>query len=417
MSLSFPERSQSLLARVEAIRPAIYAISAVVGLGAEPLKAEEYSVEYAVEAAYSTDDNVTMSTGEPDSIYGMNVSLPVTLAMRSERLEAALTGDFVFSHFDDDAYDSDDQYLEAITSYRFENSDLALAANYDRSSTRSTEFLDTGVVGTEATRVESLRLGLEFDHAFTPLYGLVSGLEYADVTYDADIYQDYSFIAGFLGVTRRQDSRMQLRFQLSGDRYENKTDSAVTADSLGLEAGLDYRIANQLAAQLLVGWAWVGSRYGSGQSGSLEDADENALLLNAGLDYEGERQSLGFTVESGPSSSGAGYLRYLRQFGAKYSYHLSKSSSLSLGATLGRSEPVDSHIEGDREYARISLGLEHTLTSAWRIAATYTYSLQEQSDGRDEASVTDEGYLVGRAYSNAVVLGVTYTSRKATLSR
>ncbi|MEH6584465.1 MAG: hypothetical protein V7754_21205, partial [Halioglobus sp.] len=133
-------------------RASSLALMASLALAPAGAWANEYSFEYGVEAGYEYNDNVRMAPVDELSISGGRVSIPATLASRSERMEASLDGELIFSRFDEDSYDSDDQDLEGKFKYLFERGELEANAGYRRDSTRTSEFLDTGVVGAAATR-------------------------------------------------------------------------------------------------------------------------------------------------------------------------------------------------------------------------------------------------------------------------
>ncbi len=75
-------------------------------------QANEYSFEYGVEAGYEYNDNVRLTPEDELDISGGRLAIPATLTSRSERLNAQLIGELLFSRFDEDAWDSDDQNSE-----------------------------------------------------------------------------------------------------------------------------------------------------------------------------------------------------------------------------------------------------------------------------------------------------------------
>ena len=394
----------------------ILIISTLSGLAIAPALANEYSFEYGVTAGYESNDNITLEPEQETSIVGGSVSIPVTLGVRSERLEATLSNEFVSSRFDDESYDSDDNYLDGQVGYLFEKSKLEGYVKYAQESTRTSEFLDTGVVGNKATGVDSLGVGGEASHSFTEINGMIGSIGYSEVDYQSELYQDYKFISGSLGWTLRRNERTRLRVQGYGSRYEDvgDTDVAIKTDSssAGVELGFDYNLTGRIDAQLLTGWVWVDSRYDATPSESAEspeDNRDNAPMLTGALVYSGERYQLTANVQSSPAPSGDGYLQYRQEILLGYDYDLNEYAKLSIGLLAGQSEAVDNRIDQNRDYAQASVGLEYRFSTSWSMAASYVYSFQNQDGSEDQAS--------GNASSNAVYVNLVYTPVKTIWSR
>lgn len=392
----------------------ILIISTLQGLAIAPILANEYSFGYGVTAGYESNDNIALEPEQETSIVGGSVSIPVTLGIRSERLEATLSNEFVSSRFDDEGYDSDDNYLGSRVVYLFEKSKLEGYANYALESTRTSEFLDTGVVGNNSTGVDTLAVGGEASHSFTEINGIIGGIDYSDVDYESELYQDFTFISGSLGWTHRRSERMRLRLQGYGNRYEDvgDTEVATKTDGAGLQLGFDYKVTGRIDAQLLTGWVWVETSYDAGPPQSAEppeDNRDNAPMLTGSLDYSGERYQLTANVQSSPAPSGDGSLQYRQEISLGYSYDLNEAASLAIGLLAGQSEAVDNRINDNRDYAQASVGLEHRFSTSWSVAASYVYSFQNQDRSEDQAS--------GNASSNAVYVNLVYKPTKIVWSR
>jgi opacity protein-like surface antigen len=382
-----------------------------------PVVAREYSLGYGCAAEYEVNDNVNLSSVDKTGIHGLNLSIPITLSMRTERLETVLAGDFVFTRFNEEAYDSNDQYLNGRSEHLFEKSEWVLFADYARTSTRTTEFLDTGVVGNKAIRVEDISVGSEFIHSFTELDGFIGDMMYKDVKYGSDLYQDYRFFEGHLGWAHRRNDRTRLLTQLYGSSYENRGEQELTSDSVGFELGLDYEIADKISAQLLGGWVWTEVKNKSPQVQVMEETSENAPLIEGILAYSGERYGIDATIGSRPSASGGGFLRNKHQLTAAYHYYLDEYTKIGLGVTLGRSEALNTRIEDDRDYAAISLRVEHRFTSDFSVAASYSYSYQKQGGETAPGPEGGGAQMRSRADSNAVTIGLIYKPVNKVLSR
>jgi predicted porin len=384
------------------------------GLAIAPTLALEYSLEYGVTAGYESNDNVALEPEQETSIVGGSVSIPVILGIRSERLEATLSNEFVSSRFDDESYDSDDDYLGGRVVYLFEKSKLEGYANYAQESTRTSEFLDTGVVGNKSTGVDSVGVGGEASHSFTEINGIIGGIDYSEVDYQSELYQDYKFISGSLGWTHRRSERMRLRLQGYGNRYEDAAEAAVatSTDGAGIQLGFDYNVTGRIDAQLLMGWVWVDTRYDTTppeSAESPEDNRDNKAMLTGSLSYTGERYQLIAHARSSPTPSGDGNLQFTQEIDLGYSYDLNEYASLGIGLLAGQSQAADNRIDQNRDYARAQVGLEYRLSTSWSVAASYQYSFQNQDGSEDQLS--------GNASSNAVFLSLVYQPSKTVWSR
>ena len=58
--------------------------------------ANEYSLDYGVEAGYEYNDNIRLTPDNQEEVSGGRIALPVTLTSRSERLTASLGGQLTF---------------------------------------------------------------------------------------------------------------------------------------------------------------------------------------------------------------------------------------------------------------------------------------------------------------------------------
>ncbi len=362
-------------------------------LGAGATLANDYSIEYGIEAGYEYNDNINLSSINPTAVSGGRFSIPVTLVAENDRLEAMLAGGVTLYRFDEDAYDSDDYSIEGRVKYRFEYSELQGYAGYLRDSTRTSEFLDTGVVGLEATPREVASLGGAYSHLLSETNSLILELDYSAIDFESGLYQDTKFAEGRFGWGHRRNENLRLRLQGYLNRFENEGNIIqVETDSFGAEIGFDYEISEVLNAELLAGWVWFDSDYSTGLSAVSDESEADGLLLEASLNYLREYHEFGAEIQARPNPSGNGTLQYVRQIDLGYRYHLSERSSFDLSLILGQNESVDDRIENGRDYASVSLGLEYRLASNWLLSASYVHSYQK-FDREGESADADGVYL------------------------
>ena len=369
-------------------------------------QANEYSLDYKVEAGYEYDDNVGLRAENEIDVSGGKISLPATLAMRSERLETSLMGEVASAKYDDSGYNSDDQNLQGKAAYELERGNVAGYAGFKRDSTRDSEFLDTGVVGLSATRVETATVGGSGDYLFTEKNGIIAGADYRDVDYDSPLKVDNDFLSGHAGWTHQWSQRTRLRLQGYANRYENDAQLKVKSDSLGVQAGFDSTWSEQLSVSLLAGWVSVDTDYSTNLPIAPQDDDNNdGYLLNGSLNYRQERYTVAAKIKRELTPSGNGYLRVTNQLDLTYKYSVSERSHFELGLVGGQSSALDSRIDNDRDYARARLRLDYRFSRSWYVAGTYIFSYQDQ----DRAD--------GDADSNQINLSLIFHPEKNVWSR
>jgi len=213
--------------------------AALLILSTTNIRASEYAFEYNVEGGYEYNDNIGLRAEDEVDVSGGVITLPATLTVRDERLESSLMGALTSAKYDDSDFDSDDQDLQGKTEYQLERGQVSGYAGYKRDSTRTSEFLDTGIVGFRATRVETAAAGASADYLVTEKNGFVIGADYSNLDYDSPLLRDYDYVSGYLGWQHQWTENTRLRLQGIADRYENDADVKVTSDSLGAQAGFE----------------------------------------------------------------------------------------------------------------------------------------------------------------------------------
>ena len=384
------------------LRPAIVLGCVVLAQGAW---ADEYSLEYGVEAGYEYDDNVRLTPDQQIDISGGVLSLPITLSARTETRNMELAGQLDSSKFNESDYDSNDQDIQGKISQKFERGELEGYAGYTRDSTRTSEFLDTGVVGLDAVRREAVQAGLSGSHLITEKNGVIAGVDYLSVDFAQEPYVDYNFYSGYLGGTHQWSERTRLRLQAYGNRYENGAQIDVTSDSLGGQVGFDSELSRQLSTSILVGWAETQTEYKTSLPGFPEDDNAGALLFQASVTYRQERSRFSASVLNEPQPSADGVLVESRRLNLNYRYQLTERSNFDLALTGGNRQAVNGGDFNERDYARGSLRLDYRLSTSWYVAGRYVYSWQDQKQA------------TGNADSNAVYVNLIYQPEKLVWSR
>ncbi|NQX87054.1 MAG: hypothetical protein HRT77_00165 [Halioglobus sp.] len=356
--------------------------------------ANEYSFEYSVQGGYEYNDNIGLRSEDEIDVSGGVITAPATLTIRSERLETSLIGELTSAKYDDSDFDSDDQNLEGRTQYLLERGELTGYAGYKRDSTRTSEFLDTGIVGLRATRVEHATAGGSVDYMFTEKNGLVAGVDYLDRDYDSPLQTDFDNISGYAGWRHQQTERTSLRLQVIAARYENDANLQVTSDSVGAQVGFDSELSEALNVFLLVGWVNVDTDYSANASSIVTTPDDDSndvFQMNGSLVYRQERNELSLEVSSGTRATGSGTLDESHRLNLSYNFRWTEGSRLRLALVGGKNSSLDSDVDDDRDYARGRIGVDYRIAESWYLGGTYTYSYQDRqrADGDADSNQID----------------------------
>ncbi|PLW67052.1 hypothetical protein [Pseudohalioglobus lutimaris] len=370
--------------------------------------ANEYSFQYAVEAGYETDDNTRMTPDNKLDISGARVSLPATLATRTERLTAELDGELVFSRFDEDAYDSDDQDLQGKVNYLLERGEIEGRAGYKRDTSRTGEFEDTGLVGLKANRRETATLGGSGDYLITTRNGVTGGLDYQSVDYDTILLNDYSFLRANGGWLHQLSERNRIRLEGYWSQFEDDSDprfSADEAETLGAWLGFDSSLTEQVKGSISAGWASVETSFPDELG--LDDEEYDTFLLRGDLTYSDERSQWKIRLSSEPAGSGAGNVVEEYRGSLDYQLKWTERSKIKAFVLMGRRESFRDEIDATRDYARLRLLVDYRFAESWYIAGSYQYSYQDQTQLLQS----------GSADSNAFYLSIAYQPTKNVWSR
>lgn len=424
--------------------------------------AKEYSVATVLRAGGEYDDNVRLAEDEID-IAGVVVSPEINFGVRTERLDIALNTALDFARFDRSKYNSDDQDIALTSAYAFEYNVFKAAAQLKRDSTRTSEQLDSGEIGGQATRREAENLTLALEHLLTEKQSLELSANYSSVNYAKvdnvlGLLSDYDYTGLNLAYSIALSDRMRFITQVVANRFESDTfrvvqfgqresgtvcntdflvfingsvgcppfvATEIESDTYGMNVGVEHILTEKLLFSIAVGANYVASSFGSRPAENfseqseldlltgLEDEDDTSFFLSSTLRYTGERTTLNLNLNASTNPSSNGYLLLSNQLFFDVDYRLSERSNVfakldlidsgSLGDAVdatGRS--LDSN---DRTYGSASAGASYRLTEAWYVEASYRYRAQ------------DRVFFDDIAKSNAVFLKIAYKPHKNTWSR
>ena len=184
--------------------------------------ATQYSLEYGVDTRYRYDDNVGLRPDDEIDVNGAIVSLPAKLTIAEERYNAYVDSKLTTSKYDESGYNSDDQMLNLGGEYGLERGLVTGMIGIDRSSTLETAFLDTGVVGATANRVEAYYANANTSYYLSPKYNFVAGASYRETDYDTNRFVDNQYAVLSLGIANQYTEKTSIIVQANANRFENE---------------------------------------------------------------------------------------------------------------------------------------------------------------------------------------------------
>lgn len=368
--------------------------------------ATQYSLEYGVETRYRYNDNVGLRPDDEVDVHGVQMSLPAKLTLADERYEFSADGEIASSKYDESGYNSDDQKLDLRGEYKFERGTLNANMGIDRDSTTQTAFLDNGVVGATADRVERYNAGTVGLYSLSQKYTAFTGLYYFENDYDTPRLVDNETAGGYVGLSSQYTEQTTLQLRANFSRFENGARLAVESDTVGFEAGFTTLYTERLTLSFLGGYNQVDTEY-SADAGfeAPEDSDTSGWVVNTGVEYAGERSSIEGSFVRRETASADGFLIVSNQLKIDYRYNLTERSQIILEVIGGTSGALDEDFNNDRDYVSGSIRSRYRLTESWFLTGNYTYRYQDRE--RDP----------GDAVSNSVNIGILYKPNSLSWSR
>lgn len=369
--------------------------------------AREYSFDYSVEGSASFSDNLGLDTQNKSSAYGGRIDLPMTLRANGDRLRSALLTELSSAKYDDSGYDSDDQRFNASSDYLFERGSVGATLGLNRSSTRDTEFLDTGEIGGTATRVEYATASVRANRQFTPRQAVNLNANYREADYSSRRFNDNKSYSGSVSWLYRTSEKTQLRLLGSTGRFENESTFQTRASTTGLQAGFDTKFSENLNFSLMAGVVRIQSKYQNTNPLIIRDTNnsDNGYSLNTELSYDQERSKFTIDAIRRLFPSGNGNLTESTKANLKYSYKITEYISAGITLTGGSIQSVDNRFGNNRDFALAKIKLGYQFARDWNISGKITYRWQDQKNNSDAA------------HSSSIGMSIVYKPQKVVWSR
>jgi hypothetical protein len=375
-------------------------------LVSSPALAEKWYFEPSVSARLGYSDNVQLSTGSEMETFTSYITADAALGFRTRVSDVSITAKMIDRRFDDYAYlNTNNQFFNLRSSYRSGLNLFGLGADYERESTRTSEFDISGYSNTNKIKITKA-ISPYYDRTLTERASIRLGGNYTDVTYeDAELtgLSDYTNKSAYTSLNYSLSERTSLQAILSKSLYiSNSTEF----DSTSLQLGINHRLSETLSLNALIGPNYTKSTYITGSTE--EEFRDMGKLIDIGLTKKFELGSINASLETSESAGGAGKMTSRTSLKLSLDRKISERTSFALTGTYqqnesggGRDDPSD-----DRTYISIEPRINWMATRWWMISGSYRYR-QSENTSLD----------AGPAESNAVYITVRYIWPKESLSR
>ncbi|CRI63010.1 hypothetical protein THIOKS11100023 [Thiocapsa sp. KS1] len=369
-------------------------------------RSDIWYVEPNASARVFYDDNVRLSTVDPQSSFGAIVRGEILAGRRTEVTDIGLGLKVDTRQYSDVAeLDRTNGAFALRSRYQLNRHSLGFDANFDYDSTLTSEEATTGIVQVNKRR-SLIRVRPSWRYELTERTTLDAGLSYEDVSYeDVDLIplSNYTFARATLSAGYQITERLQFIAQAAYDDYQaSQVDTQST--SVGVDAGLKYLLSETSSIR-----AAAGVRQANAQTPTEAGVVETD---NAGPIFELEWIK-DFTVggiellaERSLVPSGRGTLLDTTGITLAFDYPITERWTFGLDASGYRNRNPGGEISGnDRDFVNVVPRIERRLTEALRLDLSYRYRWQKREISEDDA------------VSNAVFLSVTYKWPREPLRR
>jgi hypothetical protein len=422
-------------------RLAPVALLAALSAGAA-VQAAEWSLDPEVSVRARYDDNYRLTVDDKLPVWETALLPKLTFARATENSRMAGVAGLNLRRFDEDGLDTNDRFLDFISSHTGERSRWGLNANYTLDDPLDSELAE-GQLFLDRVPRERWSLSPSWSHSLNETIGINASYQYVDVSYpkapDNQQYAGFQHHTANLGLGYSLSSKTRLISQLGLSRSE-RSDDTLTSDSRQLTLGLEHQFSERLSGSAFVGSGRTktdfeqGFRICPGVEQQVElfgivlgvvcfdpntglpisyievpvtiTARSSNTLYNADLRYQLETGELSASASSSITPYTNGGMIRNERIGLAGQHRFSSRLQASLSLDWYRTRNTDDiSTRLDRTTVSLRPSLWWRLDRDWTLTAGYRYFRQEYEGSIDSAT------------SNAVDLTLSYNWPRYTISR
>ena len=247
-------------------------VAATSFFGVQTVTAAEWRLEPELRVGYEFDDNAVLITigGATAEIEGYILEGSATIGYATERTTFNITPRLRSRNYDEEIFDSDDQFLTFDFNHQGLKSNFRIRGNYARESVRTAEREvadvdvddpdeitgdDTGRVF-EIGRRDRFWIMPQWNYNFSEKSAFAARLRYTDVDYDdlffVGAFTPYSDVRFDVSLYRGFSARTRGYIRASARSYE-PDNAGVDVDGLGFNIGFEQRLTQTTRLRAEVG--------------------------------------------------------------------------------------------------------------------------------------------------------------------
>lgn len=376
--------------------------------------AAEWSLNAAIKQDIGYDDNVRMSSKDPQSSFLYHLTPVVNFSHRTPVSDLSANASYGYQHFFDiSELNRDFQNYGIVGQYRMERISWALASTLSIAPARDSAEEDSGVFGVDAEKTNRT-INPSVTYQLTQLDSLNFAPSYSDASYSTDDFSDSVNMGLNLGWTRNWTERYSSSLSIFYSNFKSSRNSSIngletTSDSIGINLSSSYLLSEKWDI-----YGTIGGRVTESDTdfitilgkNSIKNKTKAGFLLDAGFNYNGESLSAQFNVNRSLVPSSQGQLNEQSRISLNLDYQITERLSVGMLSSYQESESasLDGQTESssldeqlnNRKNLTIQPSLSWKLNPDWALSTSYRYRYQDRS-GNEKA-----------ADSNSVMLSINY---------
>lgn len=290
-------------------------------------------------------------------------------------------------------YHFDAKYLTDLTVWE-------VAASMSIAPSLNTASMYSGNFSSNAERTTQ-SVSPSLSYKLNELDSLKLHANYSQTSYSGNDFNNNQSYSVNLDWQRAWSERFSNHISISYAAFSSDIQQSSTYN---LNLGLNFMLSEQWSVK-----STVGGRLTNSESVASKNQSEG-FLVNATLDYSGEKLSSQLGVNRSLLPSSQGQLQEQDSLNFTLNYPLSQKLSTSFSANYQRTNITSfSNQSTSREYLTLQPALNWQIDSDWTVSASYQYRTQNSSTGQN----TD----VSSGFSNSVMLTINYNWQGFSLSR
>lgn len=382
------------------------------------IAATDYAIGLNVDGRAIYDDNFRLTEKDKIVIHGMEATPQLLLNADTEDTRWNLDTKLRSARYNENEYDTDDQFLSGEYSQQFERSSIGLGINISHDSTNTSEFARSGRISNKSERHEHYELSPSWNYGLTENNVIGLNGTYSRDNYENTNYIGYDFWQAGATWSYMYTERLSFLSRTSQTRYRSEDlrgevpyffipvfhplflagfaeqSTATKQTTTSLLVGVKYLWSEQQFLSLLIGHSKRKTEYPLEDPKEIcdqyysilclrEDQSGYGLTTDVQWGWKNERHKLDLNLSQSTQPTSNGQAVDQLQLSGSWSYALSELQSTRIAMQGYRDRDIDDKARSsnlDRDYLSVALEYNYRLTEVWQITSSYQYRLQKHTE-------------------------------------